>query len=1217
MSFQNLNWNRIYESNFRGNQTLVGDFYRPLLAHSVQYDRLAGYLSLQNLADALQGIESAFESDGEIRIIASKQLSQENKPVLTDDAPLSEEGESRLALIAQMLDEGRLQLKIGEPRNNSDSGIFHPKLGIATDAEENRITFEGSINETYNAWYRNYERFKVHRSWDEVENEYVKEDVKTFERLWNEDHEDVEVTDIDDAIERDILDWQPESDEEIEEHVERLKKSSEPPASEATVTRIANERELLPGAMHIAEDISPIEPWPHQRVIADTAASIYPESLLFCDEVGLGKTIEAGLTISRLITIGEVSDSLLLVPATVQPQWQEELLEKFNIHAYSYEYSGAQRILRDAYGREHSLSDYETLDAWGDSHIGEFVTTRDEPTVVLASWHTARRTENMGMFSPTVHWQEEHPGEPPADRFEWDLTLVDEAHHGREGTNLYELLTELQNDTACNYVLTATPMQLEITELFDLLRLCDLPDGWNNRESFDTYFEMQQDLADALEEIDADPSRTVEEILPDLASKLSYEPYEGLTHLRTWAGMMQAFVQEHEDVDAWASEQIGDSGLGLSERRRLNRVLGTGRLGTRSWEEKFSGLSTEGLQFLLDLGEETTPVKSRVFRNTRQTLRMCKEANLLNENIPRREIETRSVELGEAEPLYERVETYIDEVYDQSKKLLEGKERTALGFVMTTYRQRLTSSLHAIEESLKRRRESLRSGFTETIEEVSDSDLETGALTDREEVLRREYGLRVDQIGANSPAGERVRQFELSELEDFITRLYNVPEDPKLKQLIQDLSELSARGRDTVIIFTQYTDTLDAIKEKVCLSHSDVGTYSGGGGEIYQRDSGEWNTVSKERVKREFTDSDGDLSILVCTDSASEGLNLQTCDAMICYDLPWNPQRVEQRIGRIDRIGQKNERVLVWNYVYDETVEEDIYERLGERINLFEQAVGPLRPILEGLEGEVQNIAMGDSTKSGEDVAAEAEVQSREAEQKVRQVGLAQELDQIRPEDIIEEAKLYGWTTSHPDVGRIGYQDRPFEPLLNPEVVKRLFTQSQVLRNKGWIFEMLDRQLTEDEDAPYQKLYRLDIPEDTDPPVPRDPPEDTVQAIYAGENEVLVSFDPEVLEWYPSVMIPLPHQELFEYLLGELSSELEGTIEEEIIRIAGDIGEDGRRVWAEPSAVSDACVATYATKTQRRLTLDVPLPDEPTGKQEIADWLKKYEESVENHSISD
>ncbi|GAB7093451.1 hypothetical protein JCM30237_06030 [Halolamina litorea] len=1206
MTLRECNWNRVYESDFGGTHTLVGSFYRPMLSEAVQYDRLAGYLSLQNLADALQGIESAFESDGEIRIIASKQLSRENKPVLTDDVPLSEEGESRLALIAQMMDEGRLQLKIGEPRNNSDSGIFHPKLGIATDADGNRITFEGSINETYNAWYRNYERFKVHRSWDEVENEYVKEDVATFERLWNEEHEDVEVTAIDDAIEEDILDWQPESDDEVEEHVERLKKSSEPPASEATVTRIADEHGLLPGAMHMAEDISSIEPWPHQRVIADTAASIYPESLLFCDEVGLGKTIEAGLTISRLLTIGEVSDALLLVPATVQPQWQEELLEKFNINAYSYEYSGAQRVLRDAYGVEHSLSEYETLDAWDDSHIGEFVDDRDEPTVVLASWHTARRTGNMGMFSPSVHWQEEHPGHPPKDQFEWDLTLVDEAHHGREGTNLYDLLTELQNDTACSYVLTATPMQLEITELFDLLRVCDLPEGWNERESFDTYFEMQQELAEALDDIGAADRLTVEEILPDLASKWNYEPYEGITHLQTWAGMIQSFVQSHDDVARWVEERVDDEGFSLSERRRLKRVLGIGKLGTRGWEDKFSELSVESLRFLLDIGEETTPVKSRVFRNTRQTLRMCKRAGLLNENIPRRDIETRSVDLGDAEPLYDRVESYISDVYDQSKKLLEGKEKTAIGFVMTTYRQRLTSSLHAIEQSLKRRRENLRSGLNDA-SEVSESDLQTGAISEREEVLRREYGLRVDQIGANSSDGERVREFELSELEEFISQLYDVPEDPKLEQLMQDLSELSALARDTVIIFTQYKDTLDAIKEKVQVSHNDVGTYSGDGGEVFDADDGEWQNVSKERVKREFTDPDGDLSVLVCTDSASEGLNLQTCDAMINYDMPWNPQVVEQRIGRIDRIGQRNEKVLVWNYIYDDTVEEDIYERLGERINLFEQAVGPLRPILDGLEGEVESVAMGESTKSGSDIADSAQAQSKEAEQKSKQVGLVQDLDEIQPEDIIEEAKLYGWAESHPDVGEIGYPNRPFDPLIDSEVVKRLFTQSQVLRNEGWTFEMLDRQLTEDEDAPYQKLYRLAIPENADPPISSDPPEDTVQSMYADDDEVLVSFDPEVLEWYPSVVIPLPQHELFDHLLNVLIDELGETIEDEVTRVAGKVGEAGPRVWTEPSAVSEADVATYATETQRRLTLDVPLPDESVGRREVTDWLRRYD----------
>jgi hypothetical protein len=361
-------------------------------------------------------------------------------------------------------------------------------------------------------------------------------------------------------------------------------------------------------------------------------------------------------------------------------------------------------------------------------------------------------------------------------------------------------------------------------------------------------------------------------------------------------------------------------------------------------------------------------------------------------------------------------------------------------------------------------------------------------------------------------------------------------------------------------------------------------------------------------VKREFTDPDGDLSILVCTDSASEGLNLQTCDALINYDLPWNPMKVEQRIGRIDRIGQTNKEVLIWNYVYKETVEEDIYERLGERINLFEQAVGPLRPILDGIEGEVQSVAMGESAKSGEDIAATAETQSMQAQYKSKQVGLAQDLDEVRPEDIIEEAKLDGWTDAHPDVGSIGYRDRPFEPLVNPDVIKRLFTQSQVLRNKGWAFEMLDRQLTEDEDAPYQKLYRLNIPSNANPPIATDPPEDTVQAMYADDGEVLVSFDTAVLEWYPSVVVLLPQNSLFEYLLNELVTELSNTVEDEVVRVAGDTEGGGPRIWTEPSASSPARVATYATEAERRLTLDMPLPNEDAATTDVLNWLSRYTE---------
>ncbi len=89
---------------------------------------------------------------------------------------------------------------------------------------------------------------------------------------------------------------------------------------------------------------------------------------------------------------------------------------------------------------------------------------------------------------------------------------------------------------------------------------------------------------------------------------------------------------------------------------------------------------------------------------------------------------------------------------------------------------------------------------------------------------------------------------------------------------------------------------MDFIRESLVSIHGErIATYSGRGGELYDPESDEWITVGKERVKREFATEAGRVKILICTDSASEGLNFQECGALINYDLPWNPMRVEQR----------------------------------------------------------------------------------------------------------------------------------------------------------------------------------------------------------------------------------------------------------------------------------------------------------------------------------
>ncbi|MFO7974184.1 MAG: C-terminal helicase domain-containing protein, partial [Candidatus Hydrogenedentota bacterium] len=162
--------------------------------------------------------------------------------------------------------------------------------------------------------------------------------------------------------------------------------------------------------------------------------------------------------------------------------------------------------------------------------------------------------------------------------------------------------------------------------------------------------------------------------------------------------------------------------------------------------------------------------------------------------------------------------------------------------------------------------------------------------------------------------------------------------DPKIVYLRNDIKSLRQDARDNIVIFTQYQDTLDHIRHTLTDTHPNVGTYSGSGGSRYDAETDSWEMVGKETIKQEFT-STGGTNILVCTDSASEGLNLQTADALINYDLPWNPMRVEQRIGRIDRIGQTNPVVKIINYAYEDSVDGDIYEELENRLDLFEDVV--------------------------------------------------------------------------------------------------------------------------------------------------------------------------------------------------------------------------------------------------------------------------------------
>lgn len=189
---------------------------------------------------------------------------------------------------------------------------------------------------------------------------------------------------------------------------------------------------------------------------------------------------------------------------------------------------------------------------------------------------------------------------------------------------------------------------------------------------------------------------------------------------------------------------------------------------------------------------------------------------------------------------------------------------------------------------------------------------------------------------------EPVHPEEIEKLESLLRQFENTGEDSKLAHFITILRQELAQ-RESAIAFTQYTDTMDFLRETVRQIYgAQVSCYSGRGGEMWR--GGKWTIVSKEEIKSLFRD--GKIKILLCTESASEGLNLQTCGVLINYDMPWNPMRVEQRIGRIDRIGQAYSTVRIHNFYYDGTVEAKVYRKLRDRINAFASVVGNLQPIL-------------------------------------------------------------------------------------------------------------------------------------------------------------------------------------------------------------------------------------------------------------------------------
>ncbi|MFE3514119.1 DEAD/DEAH box helicase [Streptomyces sp. NPDC059166] len=908
-------------------------FYEPLLSRAVTYDRAVGYWSGAELQFAAQGTAYFIARGGVMRLIAGAQLGKKDVDAVLSGAPLDDvvagrlladpglEGtkivqSEHLSVLAWMVANDRLHIRVGIPVDeqghlltHQESGrYFHTKYGIFTDRYGHKVAFSGSNNASVTAWVKNHETFDAYRSWrTESWEDYGETKERAFERHWRANPDrGWAIIDLPTAVREHLIAHAPDAppfpfDTSVPQPRSGEADRETPPVDMDFDIQAAWE-ELI--ALRDVPKASPwtgigtawAQPLPHQAEVIHRVVSTYPRGYLFADEVGLGKTVEAGMVLRELFTSGRARRALLLVPASVMKQWQEELHEKMNLDVPRY-------------------------------HKGGFVDRFDQPIandskanpwsafpIVLASSHLARRRTRRTEI---------------LDAGAWDVVLVDEAHHARRRgskatdtpNSLLTLLQEMKRRGLWRalYLASATPMQMHPHEAWDLIELLRLPGKWGEQASFFTgYFAHLGDpperrswtlICDMLEDYFSDP-----------IAERDFELEQRVDDALGWA-------------DAWTVTEMASNPPSPDLRAQFPNA-------TSEWMSKWA--------------RRHTPMRDRVFRNTRKTMRAYQEAGIIPASIiiPYRHVTDEFIPLAPNErKLYERIEEYIRRHYNAYKS---DKATKALGFIMTVYRRRLTSSFEAIKRSLQRRLDVLEHGksLADLLTDDDGVDLEN-SLFDPEA-----FDVRADRL-----------KKEIGELRSFLNDLDEITgEDTKAKKLVEDLAK-SFKTYDSAVVFTQYTDTMDYVRERLLTAgYYGLGCYSGRGGEIYDSVAGEWNRVSKAEIKTRFRN--GDIEILIGTDSMSEGLNLQTSGCLINYDMPWNLMRVEQRIGRIDRIGATYEHLQISNYFYEDTVEEQVYRGIKEDYDDFTNILGGAAPVLGTVEKVIEDLVLA-ANLSDEVVAGE------------------------------------------------------------------------------------------------------------------------------------------------------------------------------------------------------------------------------------------------------
>ena len=603
--------------------------------------------------------------------------------------------------------------------------------------------------------------------------------------------------------------------------------------------------------------------------------------LLVADEVGVGKTIEAGLIVKELRARMDISSVLIICPKALvsERKWFLEM-KRFD----------EQFIAVDGKLLRHCLLETHLDGEWPSQYAKAIVPFSLFDSDLLFGTDKIARRKAPGLLSL----------DPPP---KFDLVIVDEAHHIRnESTYLHQAVRYFCDNAQAAIFLTATPVQLGSEDLYTLLNVLR-PDLIIDKPSFQQMAEPNRSINEAVQLCrSAKPGWSIEaRACLDEAAGTSW----GRLFLRETPGFQTAY-------DQLAEERIDDeSRVGI----------------VRTLEDLYTFSPLINRTRRRDIGEFTT-----------------------------RKPETVSV------PFTPGQQALHDELLDVVARILAFAHGVQnVKFMMTTIRRQAASCLFGLAPLLR--------------------DMLTAKLDDLEIMEASDQDVEVD---LGFLAGVR------TDIDDLLAAADNLDShDPKVEAFLKVLDDKSKLQNNKALVFSTFRHTLAYLAEHATNAGIRFGLVHGGINDEERSD-----VRSRFALPKESPDA---LDVLLSSEVGCEGLDFQFCDLLINYDLPWNPMRVEQRIGRIDRYGQKSDAIAIVNLITPGTVDADIYERCLWRIGVFQHAVGGSEEIL------------GEITRAIHDIAENLTLTTEERANRLQQLSDNRIL-QIQEELALEEtqAELFG-----------------------------------------------------------------------------------------------------------------------------------------------------------------------------------------------------------------